>query len=82
MGEGEGEVFCLGGRVGFSDGVGDASPNGFTGPVGFRGGAGFGLGVGDGVGVGIAARRSDEPRQSSSVKMERRNLMGAAERQA
>ncbi len=81
-GEGEGEDLCLGVRVGFSDGVADPSWRGFTGPVGFKGEAAVGFGLGDGAGVGDAAKRSEAPRHGSSVKMERRNVMGAAERQA
>src|SRR3954469_13718209 len=80
-GEGEGEGLCLGDRVGFSEGVGAPSWRGFTGPVGFKGEAAVDFGLGDGPGVGDAARRREAPRQGSSAKMERRNLMGAAERQ-
>ena len=80
--EGVGEDFGFERRDGFSDaeGEGDTSCNGLTGPVGFRGGAMVGFGEEEGVGVG-AAKRSEAARQSSSVLMKRRNLMGAAERQ-
>jgi hypothetical protein len=82
FGVGEGEALCLGDRVGFSDGAGEDSWRGFTGPVGFKGVPGVGFAGADGVGVGVAAKRSEAPEQSSSVRMERRNLMGAEERQA
>lgn len=80
-GEGEGEDLDLdfeeGEEVGRveGEGEGDCFSKGFTGPVGLRGWLVFG--AGDGLGEG-AAERSDNPRQSGSMKMKRRDLMGAA----
>jgi hypothetical protein len=73
-GEGDGDDFCLGARVGFSDGDGEVFCNGFTGPVGRRGGAGFAAGVGEGEGDGAAARVA-APKQTSSAKMNGRDLI-------
>src|SRR6266576_2590828 len=81
-GEGEGDSdgvdFDLRDFDGFSEGEGegDASWSGFTGPVGLRGGPGFSVGEGDGAATTAAAL----PRQSSSAKMNGRDLMGAAAR--
>jgi hypothetical protein len=58
-----------------AEGVGDGFCKGFTGPVGFSGGPGFGVGVGVGEGV---AQKAVTASQSSSAKMKRRDLMGAA----
>src|SRR2546421_741249 len=88
FGEGEGEEaegedvgaggdFGLGERGGFSVGDGEAFCNGLTGPVGRSGGDGFAVGVGDGDG---AAARIGAARETSSAKMNRRDLMGAAAR--
>ena len=81
-GDSDGVCFDLRDLDGFSDGdgEGDASWSGFTGPVGLRGGAGFGVGVDDGEGDGAARRAAAQPRQTSSAKMNRRDLMGAAAR--
>src|ERR1041384_1321944 len=68
---GEAEGFGLGVRAGFSEGAGEAFGRGLTGPVGLRGGANFGVGEG-------AAQAAQAARQSSSAKMWRGNLMGAA----
>ena len=69
--EGDAEGFGLGVRAGFSEAAGEAFGKGFTGPVGLRGGANFG--VGEGV-----AEAADVVRQSSSARIWRGNLMGAA----
>ncbi|HEV2804330.1 MAG TPA: hypothetical protein VGW57_05280 [Chthoniobacterales bacterium] len=71
---GEGDDFCLGERAGFSDGDGEVFCNGFTGPVGRSGGAGLAAGVGEGEGDGAAARVA-APKQSSSAKMNERDLI-------
>ena len=74
---GDAEGFGLGERAGLSEGAGEAFCRGFTGPVGL---SGANFGVTDGLGEG-AAEAADPARQSSSAKMWRRNLMGAAARQ-
>jgi|SRR5437868_8459607 len=82
-GEGDSDVVGFGLRFeGFSeaDGEGDAAWSGFTGPVGLRGGAGFGVGVGDGEGDGAARAAVALPRQSSSAKMNGRDLMNEVDR--
>jgi len=75
--DGAGDDFGLGERAGFSVGDGEAFCNGFTGPMGRSGGDGFAVGVGDGDG---AAARIGAARDTSSAKMNRRDLMGAAAR--
>ena len=82
-GEGDSDVVGFGLRFeGFSeaDGEGDAAWSGFTGPVGLSGGAGFGVGVGDGEGDGAARAAVALPRQSSSAKMNGRDLMNEVDR--
>ena len=85
-GEGEGDSggvdFDLRDFDGFSDGEGEgaASWSGFTGPVGLRGGPGFAVGVGDGEGDGAATAGVALPRQSSSAKMNGRDLMNEVDR--
>jgi hypothetical protein len=71
-GEGDGDDFALGERAGFSEGVGEVFCNGFTGPVGRRGGGGLAPGVGEGDG---AAARMAAPKQTSSAKMNGRDLI-------
>ena len=87
-GEGEGDSggvdFDLRDFVGLSEGDGEgegaASWSGFTGPVGLRGGPGFAVGVGDGEGDGAATAAVALPRQSSSAKMNGRDLMNEVDR--
>ena len=79
-GEGDADDLGLGERVGFSAGVGEAFWRGLTGPVGLSGGGGFALGVGEGEGEGAAAATNAAPKQTSSAKMNGRDLMAAAAR--
>src|SRR5882724_8468787 len=76
---GAGEAEDAGEGEGDSDGV-DFDLRGFNAPVGLRGGPGFAVGVGDGEGDGAATTGAALPRQSSSAKMNGRDLMNEVDR--